>query len=320
MDLLKLFCDYHPNFMEQLDDFSLVNKEKLLEKLKKAKNRTAFLSTISEINFGKFFKKLNFEIKYDEKFDKQTPDWTLNLSTFPIICEVYRLGKSMEDQKKADFKNSLKEELQKIPSEYIIKINIGSEYDHTVINQIKERVEKWLKELPNLNDELVVDYEISFKIIDLIKKNKFLSCISSGKIDYKISKVKQVESHRPNEITKKIKKYNDIIFSKKIPFFICVDIDFLSGFNHDEFEEYFLGSSVGFEDFDPNIAITTEIGILGKEWTKLGMFYENIQISGIITRSNNTFKVLLNPIQKQIIYDDQYSDYLKRLREYNYVR
>lgn len=74
MDLLTLFCCYHPNFMDRLDSFSQLNKERILKKLKSAKNKAAFRSTISEIRFGEFFQNLNFEIENDRKFNNQTPD------------------------------------------------------------------------------------------------------------------------------------------------------------------------------------------------------------------------------------------------------
>lgn len=318
MNLLTLFCTYHPKFMERLDSFSELNREKLLKKLKSADNKTAFRSTIAEIRFGEFFKKLDFEIKYDEKIDNKTPDWTLNNDTFPIICEVYRLGQSNQDQKRSDFENSLKEKLEKIPSNLVIKIIIDEEYDNYDAFQIdilKKQVELWIEKQPIINQELNLDYDIIFKVIGVNNSIQFLSCINSSIIDYKISKLKQVENQRPNEVTKKMQKYNHIINIKKLPFFICVDIDFASGFTHDEFEEYFLGSSVGFIDFDPKNTFTTDIGTLGSEWTKLGEFYQNLQISGIITCSNNNFKVLLNPIRQQIIYGDKYKDCLKKLKE-----
>lgn len=110
-----------------------------------------------------------------------------------------------------------------------------------------------------------------------------------------------------------MQKYNNLINTQKLPYFICVDIDFASGFTNDEFEEYFLGSSVEFMDFDIKNTFTTDLGTLGSEWTKLGKSYENLQISGIITCSNNNFNVLLNPIQKQIIYNPKYKDFLKKL-------
>jgi len=154
-----------------------------------------------------------------------------------------------------------------------------------------------------------------FKVVAVRNNVQFLSCINSGTIDYKIGKVKQFEIHKPNEITKKIQKYKSIIEQYKLPFFICVEIDFFSGFSHDEFTEYFLGSDVEFWDFDPENIITTDIGILGSQWTNLGEFYQNIQISGIITCLNNEFKVLLNPIKQQIIYENKYNDFLSKLYE-----
>lgn len=304
--------------MERLNSFSELNRERLLKKLKSADNKTAFRSTISEIRFGEFFQKLDFEIKYDKKIDDKTPDWTLNSSTFPVICEVYRLGQSNQDQKRSDFENYLKEKLEKIPSNLVIKVTIDDDYDNydeLQIDRIKKQVELWIEKQPTINEELFLDYDIIFKVIAVSNTIQFLSCVNSGIIDYKIGKLKQVENQRPNEITKKMQKYNHIINTKKLPFFICVDIDFASGFTHDEFEEYFLGSSVGFIDFDPKNTFTTDIGTLGSEWTKLGEFYQNLQISGIITCSNNNFKVLLNPIRQQIIYGDKYKDCLKKLKE-----
>ncbi|WP_050380546.1 hypothetical protein [Chryseobacterium sp. Hurlbut01] len=319
MNLLSIFCNYHPEFMEGLNSFSELNRGKLLRKLKSAENRTAFLSTVSEIRFGDFFQKLDFEIKYDEKIEDKTPDWTLNSSTFPIICEVYRLGRSNKDQKRSDFENSLKKQLEKIPSNLVIKITIDDNYDNydeLQIDRIKAQFEAWLEKEPTINNELFLDYDFIFKVIAVSKTMNYLSCVNSGNIDYKIGKLKQFKNQRPNEITKKIQKYNRIITTQKLPFFICVDLDFASGFTHDEFEEYFLGSSVEFIDFDPKNTFTTDIGTLGVEWTKLGEFYQNLQISGIITCSNNNFKVLLNPIHKQIIYEEKYNDCLTKFNNY----
>lgn len=304
--------------MERLNSFSESNQEKLLKKLKSADNKTTFRSTISEIRFGEFFQKLDFEIIYDKKFDDKTPDWTLNSSTFPLICEVYRLGQSNQDQKRSDFVNSLKEALEKISSNFVIKVTINDEYnsyDESEIDKIKKQVELWTQKQPTINEKLFLEHDIIFEVIAISNAIQFLSCIDSGIIDYKIGKLKQVENQRPNEITKKMQKYNYVINTRKLPFFICIDIDFASGFTHDEFEEYFLGSSVEFIDFDPNNTFTTDIGTLGSEWTKLGEFYQNLQVSGIITCSNNNFKVLLNPIRQQIIYADKYKNCLKKLKE-----
>lgn len=206
MNLLTLFCAYHPDFMEKLSSFSEINRDRLLKKLKSADNKTTFRSTISEIRFGEFFKKLDFEIEYDKRIDNKTPDWTLNNTTLPIICEVYRLGKSSKDQKRSDFENSLKEKLAKIPSNLLIKITIDDEYDNfdkLQIDLLKSKVELWIEKQPIINEELNLDYEIKFKVMAVSNSNQFLSCINSGIIDYKPGKVKQIENEYPNEVTKK---------------------------------------------------------------------------------------------------------------------
>lgn len=311
MNLLAQFCGYHPNFMARLSCFSSHNREKLLKKLKSANDKTAFLSTISEIKFGELFQQLNIEIEYDKKFDEQTPDWTLNSSSYPIICEVYRLGKTAKDQKKADFENSLIEELENIPSNYLVKIKIGKNYgqpENSQTYRIKEQVMDWLEHKPNVNESLNLENGISFTVTGIRTHFKFLFCQVIRAIEYKIGKIQQLEGHKPNEITKKMVKYNKIIESKNLPFFICVDIDGESGINHDEFEAYFLGSN-------PNILMPTSSKTLDSEWTELGKFYHNKHISGIITCLSNEFKVLLNPICNQIIYENKYHDFLNSLKK-----
>jgi hypothetical protein len=151
MSLLTLFCSYNPAFMDRLNSFSKLNQERLQKKLKSAENRAALRSTISEIRFGEFFQKLNFEIIYDEIIDKKTPDWILNNSTFPLICEVYRLGQSNKNQKRSDFENSLKQKLEKISSNLVLKVTIDdgyNNYDELEIDVIKKQVELWMIQPP----------------------------------------------------------------------------------------------------------------------------------------------------------------------------
>jgi len=150
MSLLKLYCTYHPDFMERLNSFTKINGDRLLKKLNDAQNKTAFLSTISEIKFGELFQKLKLDIINDYKIEKKTPDWTLNSSTLPIICEVYRLGKSNQDQVKFDFENLLKENLENIVSDLKLyfTIDYNTVIDEMEIEKIREDVKLWIDKKP----------------------------------------------------------------------------------------------------------------------------------------------------------------------------
>ncbi len=97
--LLNLYCNYHPEFLENLEIFSEYNKNRILKNLKTQNSKSNFLSTVAEIKFGELFTKLNFTIEYEKKYkNNQTPDWTLFSNKLNAICEVYRLGKSEKDQ------------------------------------------------------------------------------------------------------------------------------------------------------------------------------------------------------------------------------
>lgn len=100
------------------------------------------------------------------------------------------------------------------------------------------------------------------------------------------------------------KKYqnNELISKIEFPYFIAVSIDFTSGFDYEDFEEYFLGKGVEFVDFDTPIANLKQFNHLGKEWTELGIFYDNPQLSGLLILKGDEFKLLLNPMKNQLIY------------------
>jgi hypothetical protein len=78
INLLEKYCEYHPDFLDRIKDFP--EREKILNKLKKIKNKTSFLSVITEHTFGELFHEKGFSINCDKKYNKsQTPDWTIKI-------------------------------------------------------------------------------------------------------------------------------------------------------------------------------------------------------------------------------------------------
>lgn len=97
-NLFNQLCIKYPDFSNSLDLFPEKVKHTILEKLKKEKDETKFTSTLAEIDFGLMFIKLGFRLEYDKLYNKQTPDWTISIGESKAICEVYRLGRSVNDQ------------------------------------------------------------------------------------------------------------------------------------------------------------------------------------------------------------------------------
>lgn len=322
--LLNLYCSYHPDFLEKLEIFSETNKKRILKNLKSTKQKNNFLSTVAEIKFGELFNKLNLEIEYEKKFyTKQTPDWSLNFENSSAICEVYRLGKSEKDEMFSDFENQIRESLEKLQYNYFIKIYLFNEdFDitkfeaRTIIRELKS----WLKNSPKIvGDKIIIYDHFVFEIIKVNTNINNLCIIGPAKsIDYKPHKLKQIESLRENEISKKLKKYNEIISKEELAYFICVYIDFISGFNIDDFKEYFLGIGVQNIDFETPVGKLDEFKHLGSTWTELGEFYNNLQLSGIIIFYNNSFYFLINPIQKQVIHHHKNYFLKEKLLSINY--
>lgn len=76
----------------------------------------------------------------------------------------------------------------------------------------------------------------------------------------------------------------------------------------------FFCKGVEFVDFDTPIANLEQFNHLGKEWTELGIFYDNPQLSGLLILKGNEFKLLLNPMKNQVIYRKENESLLERVK------
>lgn len=316
--LLEKYIDYHPEFIDSLTIFREDTAKKILRRLKSENDTNNFISIVAEIRFGKLFRELGLEVEYDKMFpNHQTPDWLIKLSDSTAICDVYRLGKSAKDQVRNDFQGKLMEKLEEIPKSYFIKINFIDEYfdsNKYDVDQIFNEVQEWLKSIRIVGESIAISDNFEFEILKTDTKTKYVCCVGHiSSIDIKPQKVNQIENLNPNEITKKLNKYNEIISEYNMPYFICVYIDFVSGFDHRDFRERFLGRTVEFIDFGTPLGNLEQCRHIGQTWTELGEFYNNLQLSGILTFYNERFRLLLNPNKQQVIYSTRHSQLLSKL-------
>jgi len=321
-NLLDLYCSYHPEFLKSLEVFSELNKKRILRILNNEKDKMNFLSTIAEIQFGLLFVKLGLEIEYDKKYpNNQKPDWSILVLDSNILAEVYRLGKSKKDQARSDFEYPLMKKIEKLSHRYLIKMTFLDEYfDTAKFNPqiIVNELDTWLTNASrNKGETIILQDNFLFEIRKTITPKNHLYCIGNvSSIEIKQEKLEQIEKLNPNEISKKLTKYISLISENHLPHILCISIDFISGFDFDDFTQYFLGKGVENIDFGTPLGNREEFKQWGQTWTELGEFYNNPTLSGLILLYNNKFRFIPNPNRNQIIYDKKYKRILDKFMRY----
>lgn len=276
MELLEKFCDSNEKFKDEI--FSLIEpfKSRFLKKLSNEKDKTNFLSTISEFRFTQFFLENNFDIAYEPKINGKTPDFLIN--DFSAICEVKKFNISEFDQNNSDRLYELFKAIGKLESEINVAIHQLTRcldfHTESVINEFSN----WLNYTKrNIRENFIYQNQIKLEILKVETGHpKILSMISPE--NPKIHPLK-IES----DILEKLYKYEGI--SKKQPFIICVDLQFDTLRDPHDYWLKFLGGSC--IDIDTNV-----------ESFLLGEFYENTNynsLSGILIRYNLNFYWIKNP-------------------------
>ncbi len=301
-DIFNLFLKYNPDFLDKLDLFSKELRGKMLNKLKKATTETAFLSLVSEINFGLLFNDLGFSLQHEKiLFDKKTPDWTILIDGRKAICEVYRLGQSDKDQTITNLTDKLKRGFEEINYGYKIKFSLYGDFISANDNDIKKMLSdlgNWLSNTRKIGDIITSENKIKFEIVSL-NQNAKLTYTTSLPIDYKLHKLVQCEHLKSNnKITEKLSKYSTGISQFKLPYFLCIESDFKNGFDFDEFISCFQCSFCVCSEDDILFNIEDEF-----ECSGLGCLYVHPTVSGIIIKIGNDYRKILNPLKNQLIYN-----------------
>ena len=246
-----------------------------------------------------------------ESYKDNHPSFESKLEIFPEAIQKQLSKKLTNESNKDNFLSTISEISF---GELFTKLEIEVEYDKKFANNQKP---DWFLSVGD-SQAICEVYRLNRSNNDQIRSNllremtKGISYKIPSNIEYKPHKLEQLSHHQPNEITKKLKKYNDLISNDKLPYFICIDIHFLSGFEPSDFYEHFKSPGVDYGKFDD---ATNQFEHLNGNSTELGLFYDNPQLSGIITYYNCEFQILLNPLSKQLLYKEINTSLLNKLNE-----
>lgn len=294
-------------------------QSKFYRMLEAEKDKQNINAIVSELKFGTLLAQGEAIIAHEKKMDSLTPDWTLSINQNISIFEVYRLGKSNKDNKIDEIYDLIGAKIETLSYSIYVEISV---HDSCLTKSIEEiqspmsDVYKWLENNRN-NLYATQNFEKLFEltIVKVHTSKSHILCIYGPRIiDQKPHKLKQTEKLKDNEITKKLKKYANIISEYKVPYFLCVDIDFASGFHYSDFEEYFFYQSAEFLDYDSHHLHLPEVG---KKWSILGEFYNaeiRKNLSGLLIIDDNIIKTLINPCKEQRIHSKRYKDLIIQIR------
>ncbi|KUG10257.1 hypothetical protein [Elizabethkingia miricola] len=296
--------------------------KKIIKRLNRENDRNNYISTLAELRFISIFNEYKFKIEYEKKykfiFNEQTPDITLEMYGNKIIAEIYRLGSSETDYKIELFIDKVSGIINEIESNNVLLLEFKNEsinIDSFDFNNLNYKIQEWFQTKPTINSILDYNSDINFKIMYESKIGATQLISDPVFLTIKSQKVIQDVNLSHNEITKKIIKYRELIKAINTPFFLCIEIDLISGFNFLDIKERFHHSGAEVGDYEKHKQFYTQSG-KGKCWSILGDFYNYSFLSGIFISFNNEYKLLMSPLKKQIIYQKQYSETLKFLTDY----
>ncbi|WP_333574510.1 hypothetical protein [Sphingobacterium sp.] len=235
---MNLFENYIPNtWLEtEIKLLPIDIQSKFLRLLKKEKNKHNFLSLLSELKFGIILGQISTELTHEKKIDLLTPDWQISNQKENSIFEVYRLGKSDKDSNLDELYSFIDSKISNLEYNIYVQILVNDnllDYSIQEIEKCIPDVYNWLKENKNnLHATKIFRGIFELKIVKINTSKKHILCTWGVRIiDQKPQKLEQVDGLKDNEITKKLKKYADIVSKYHLPYFLCVDIDFVSGFS-----------------------------------------------------------------------------------------
>lgn len=294
-------------------------KSKFQRRLRVERDFQNFKALESELKFGIILQNISSDIHSDQKTNSLTPDWTVELDSLRSIFEVYRLGKSNKDSQIDILCNLVDDKISNLPYDCFVQVAIHDNYverETEYVEKLMPAMSEWLASYHNiLHSSRVFGNLVRLTIVKINTGKSHTLCTHGARIiDQKPHKLVQKENLSDNEITKKLNKYANITYQYDLPYFLCIDIDFTSGFHYDDFVEYFHHSSAEFIDYDSERDF---IPGYGRYWSVLGEFYNSgtrMCLSGILIIENNVLRVLMNPNKCQRIYLEKFKDLLDKVK------
>lgn len=279
--LLEEYLESHPDFSLEMEQLSETNRQKFIREFKKEKDKTNFLSRISELRFAEFLEGESIDYEYEPIIEGKTPDFKLNLTTnSSVYFDVKRFNISdfdkLNDRKIYDLAERLKT-IQKPYYVHIEQIKKKLEFDLDLAFNV---IEKWIIEKV-LQKGDAFNYENQFNI-EVTKTNGIKDYVLYS---YSGENPKISQNKPASDILSKLRTYEQIIIDKGLPFFVGIDLTFDTLKDPHDYWVQFLGCYC--MNIDTN-----------EESFQLGEFYDNSEfngLTGLLIRYSNKFYWLNNP-------------------------
>lgn len=292
MTLWDQYFEYHPDILLRIESIDKLSKGKFIKKLKLEKDKENFLSTIAEFQFYEFLINEGFSVDFEKEYvlnsgeTKLTPDFTILKDSQSIIVEVVKLNTTEKDRIRNDFENYLLEGVEKNAAKCCVKLTLENEYfDAQLYDKelIVSEVSKWLSSNLELEAELILHENFRFRILSIDEKYEHTYVVSNfNSIDIDTRRLNSDNSRFVN----KIEKYTSLIDELRMPYLICIKIDFHAGINENELFWTMYGDLL-FHEYVPKLE--SELN---------GLYYKNEvakrNLSGVLLMINNQFKYYNN--------------------------
>jgi len=303
----EFFLD-RDTLLQNFQQFASKHDLKFLEKLRDEKNKTQFLSKITESHFGLFFSSFASSIKEEPTIDGKTPDWEVTINGQKIVLEVLRLNASESDQKGLDFMDNFIEEMKEIKIGAFLSFSHEDNFEVSEINleTCKTIIENWLQTKRKTGETFKLLDNLEIKFLQYSDKFSYACFMGmGGQINYDYRRLYANNS----PLLKKANKYLEIIEKYNLPYIICIYLDFHTWFDKEDLFRCLYGSSC--EGTTQSLSVFSTI-------IEDSLYYCSSRplknVSGVLLRQSDTHTYFhnfsgenkLNDSIKNILLDFQY--------------
>lgn len=248
MSWFDLFFEDKKELLSEIEIFEKRRNLDLIRKLQKEKNKTDFLSFITEIRFGLTLDPFCDKMKHNCRLPgfTLTPDWLVEMNGQEIMLEVARINATQDDQKFIDFDTMLMEAIEKIEKPYSFKLHYDVEdFDQSQIDfsDFKEFLENWLTKERSIGDIAIYQNVIT---VECMRRNENLTHAGvMGEFRAIKHKPYRVFSKK-GRFMSKVERYAGIVESLNMPYIVCLYLHFESWLELDDVSSALYGNEAEF--------------------------------------------------------------------------
>ena len=266
---------------EQVEEWVAILPEHLQKKaIANLRAEANFQQTYHELVVGSLFRNLGLLTEYEKAFNGQTPDWFVSSSdgSQHFVVEVVTENISQSVASWDARISNLQGRLSELQFDFALGVHVPfdlnvASLDSRHCKSITERVKQWLaNDNPSIGNEKEIDgfsFEVAFR-------------------DRGYSHVLLIGFARPfsvnpqplkENIEEKVRKYQALATSNKIPFMVAVVMEFRTGYDAEELENVLFGQEVVDVAFDKT---TNQIINQATRRRNDGLFKDRPLLSGVI--------------------------------------